>query len=292
MMKWKIFVPSAGLCLLCMSLRSSNHLLIGYGSPSEITAQSTGAADVRRLLSVAVMAIKYNFESLGKWCISVINYHCDTSTFISDCSDGDLERLAHIAYHDNIASSESPSPLLRTLQTKWLKLLKDNEQLSVNLALDVGEKYKWDTFRGILYHREALRMCSTPPQGNRGVISPLQALNLTHDRRVLAGFASLSLFWDRFASRKVPFVQLCDNQEYHRTHCNYYYNLMWAEIILSATAAQNVVNVTGRIMHMHKAVPSVMSYKSISARCQQQILDGLLNAYDELVENLPYHFLM
>ena len=81
------------------------------------------------------MADKYNFESLSKWSVSVISYHCESSSFISTCSDSDLDRLAYIAHYENIASSsDSPSPLLRTLQTKWLKLLKDNEQLSISHA--------------------------------------------------------------------------------------------------------------------------------------------------------------
>jgi hypothetical protein len=93
--------------------------------------------------------------------------------------------------------------LCSLVEQKWLPRLKQGGDLQLRHALDFGDAHDMQTFLGEAYYQQARDMKPFAPAPAIGSeVVDFSPLNLTPSQlqRLLSGYCSLSLFWEKFSS--------------------------------------------------------------------------------------------
>jgi len=171
-----------------------------YALPGEIQWQNDAQTDISRLLSIAVLSHKYILPSFESWALYMICAHSKSRRdYLNTCPQDMLYGIFEAAL------AGGRPDLCKLVEEKWLPRLKRGE-LPLRDALDFGEKHGMREFLGNAYYQQAMDMNLFPPTpGTCGVIDFSQS-NLTPQQlqRLLSGYCSLSLFWERLKKMSVP----------------------------------------------------------------------------------------
>ncbi|KAJ6585498.1 hypothetical protein B0H19DRAFT_1059716 [Mycena capillaripes] len=168
-----------------------------YALPTEIQSQNNDEANIERLVAVANMSHKYSLSSFEAWALSIVWIHCQPKR---DYLDGCPENMLHGTYE--AAAAGGRQDLCTRVEQKWLVRLKRGE-LELRHALDFGEAHNMRAFLADAYYQQARDMKPLAPKLIIGSeVADFSRLNLTNSQvqRLLSGYCSLSLFWERFGS--------------------------------------------------------------------------------------------
>jgi hypothetical protein len=173
-------------------------MLIHGRSPTEIQLQNDPGANIERLLAVANMSHKYSVASFETWALSIIWIHCQSARdYLNDCGQNMLDGIY------GAAAAGGRRDLCSLVEQKWLPRLKQGGDLQLRHALDFGDAHDMRTFLGEAYYQQARDMKPFAPAPAIGSeVVDFSPLNLTPSQlhRLLSGYCSLSLFWEKFSS--------------------------------------------------------------------------------------------
>ncbi|KAJ7812771.1 hypothetical protein B0H13DRAFT_2470244, partial [Mycena leptocephala] len=169
-----------------------------YALPTEIQLQNDPGANIERLLAVANMSHKYSVASFETWALRIIWIHCQSSRdYLNDCGQNMLDGIY------GAAAAGGRRDLCSLVEQKWLPRLKQGGDLQLRHALDFGDAHDMRTFLGEAYYQQARDMKPFAPAPAIGSeVVDFSPLNLTPSQlhRLLSGYCSLSLFWEKFSS--------------------------------------------------------------------------------------------
>ncbi|KAJ7105072.1 hypothetical protein C8R43DRAFT_1047100 [Mycena crocata] len=183
-----------------------------YALPTELQSQNDRGADIARLVSVANMSHKYIFPSCETWALNLIWIHCkEGMDYLDDCPQDMLCRVFEAAARGD------RQDLCNLVEERWLSRLKSGE-LRLRDALDFGEKHDRRKFLGDAYCQRALDMKSFILVAESQISDFSQSdLTPTQLYRLLSGYCSLSLFWERFSATTVS--RSCGSSSRHQSSC-------------------------------------------------------------------------
>jgi len=178
-----------------------------YALPTEIQMQTEhGMADLTRLVAVAKMSHKYGLPSFETWALQIIWIHCQPGMdYLDDCPQDMLCRIFEAA------EKGGRQDLCSFVEERWLRRLKSGHA-GLREALDFGAMHNRRDFLGKAYYQQALNMKSLgSPMGASGATDFQSQPNLTHEQmhRLLSGYCSISLAWDRFRRMNIPHTDDC-----------------------------------------------------------------------------------
>jgi hypothetical protein len=168
-------------------------------SPPEIQAQNNSEASIERLLAVATMSHKYSLSSFEAWALGVIWIHSRSKRDYLNTCPRDMLSGIHQA-----ATAGGHKDLCGLVEQKWLSRVKRRE-LQLRHALDFGETHGMALFLACGYYQQA-RSLKSPTLGAGSEVADFSHLNLTHAQlhRLLAGYCTLSLFWETCITSTCP----------------------------------------------------------------------------------------
>ncbi|KAK7022170.1 BTB domain-containing protein [Favolaschia claudopus] len=172
-----------------------------YALPTEIQAQNNPNTQIERLVAVANMSHKYSLASFEFWAIDIILIHCKSSRdYLKICHPTVLESIYQ-------AATAAECRVLQDLvEEKWLLRLK-SRKLQLRHALDFAEAHGMQNFLAMAYFQQARDMKSCALKLNTGSeVADYSSLNLTEAQlhRLLAGYCSLTLYWQMFKETTLP----------------------------------------------------------------------------------------
>ncbi|KAJ7464734.1 hypothetical protein B0H11DRAFT_1870390 [Mycena galericulata] len=176
-----------------------------YALPTEIQMQNEQGTDLARLVAVARMGHKYTLSSFEKWALNIVWIHCQPGMdYLDTCSQDMLCEIFEAA------EKGGRQDLCGLVEQRWLRRLKSG-QLPLRHALDFGEMHHRRAFLGDAYYQQALDLKSLASIKDWSAAADFSQSNLTHEQlhRLLSGYCSLALAWERFRRTPVPSKQTC-----------------------------------------------------------------------------------
>ncbi|KAF8651955.1 hypothetical protein AX16_004598 [Volvariella volvacea WC 439] len=165
-----------------------------YALPSEIISQNdVKRVDIPRLVSLARISRKYQFESIERWTLEVLTAHLNphsTCKFLDECPIDFVIKILEVSLLSSLKLEEH-------IIGKWLGRIQ-NGQFDIAYALNVAERLKLRKFQGSLYYAQLNAISEQllkSPSNSLNVYDLVSKLPLTADQknRLYAGAWSLSL---------------------------------------------------------------------------------------------------
>lgn len=235
-----------------------------------------------RLLHLATISHKYNFPTLEKWSMDIVVLNCSSGlNYFASCPAGDIETIFKAAIRTNRMD------LRDLVEEIWISRLKAEPWLPVLRALRFGDAHNMRGFLGEVYYIQAMRSFIAPPcdSFSSAPIPIPSPLGTPHDQRLLAGFYSLAMLWERFCTTKFVRSTSCS---YH--YCSFPAPEFWDNAFKSS-AVRNCrsTDIIGRIESV-QAFQSGHRGKHCSA-CQSHFSETLSTYQADIRANLADHFL-
>lgn len=180
-------------------------------------------------MSLAVISHKYNLPSFEKWSLDIIYRHCHArNPYFDNCSASQTERLLDVSFHGD------HTELRGLIEECWIYHFEARHQgFLIGHALDVAEKYGLREFLGSLYYHEVSRSLGyiAPLPDSTAVSFAPDDLGPNHVLRLLTGFHSLSLYWQRTVSDAPPLeMNIACNAGAHHHFCLPTWRAFWYSV--------------------------------------------------------------
>ncbi|KAJ7606567.1 hypothetical protein DFH06DRAFT_240104 [Mycena polygramma] len=187
-----------------------------YALPTEIQSQNDPEANIERLVAVARMSNKYCLSSFETWALGIVWIHCRSDRdYLNGCAENMLGEI----YEAAAAWGRQPADLCSLVEQKWLSRLRRRD-LQLRHALDFGEAHGMQAFLAEAYYQQARDMKALAPKLVTGSeVADLSTLDLTSSQmhRLLSGYCSLSVFWERFSGTILGKTCLAGSVNNHKT---------------------------------------------------------------------------
>lgn len=211
--------------------------------------------------------------------------------YLSTCSSEDFVRLVEVAIRC------CRTDLCDLVVDKWIARIKVRNHLPLLPALLTSDKYNLRRLQGFAYYRQLLDMNSvTPLPGSTVTKFSHPDLSSVQIRRLLAGYWSLSRYWERLrtSAPEFPRAENCSPQ-IHQVVCVATWSKRWLVAAGSTEAnKRGPANVLMKIHYMREVLlqDELFSRNMLpSATCRKSALDTVAGLYNSLHESLAEHFL-
>ncbi|KAJ7173269.1 hypothetical protein C8R46DRAFT_1347998 [Mycena filopes] len=177
-----------------------------YAHALDVQYSSMPLTDIYKLIDTVQIAHKYALEQSEKWAINAITYICVKKKLLKTCAVDVYVALLRL-------DLLSPMPTVKSYVRKhWADRLRESDPaLSLAEALDTAEEVGFRRFLGDLYYLQLSKL-DEPAHNTPGtqVAPPLPAaLSDTHKLRLMVGYRSLLLSWNRIAAHPIALEGTC-----------------------------------------------------------------------------------
>lgn len=192
--------------------------------------------DIRKLVSLYLIAHKYQFKSHEKFAQGLLRAHCSNieekpphiQEYFVSCSQRRLKALMKIALLTEEATTNLS--LRSSLQKIWLFCFEQKPHESMFYALDIGEMLELRSFMGKLYYYLLITIDAHRNEGSMVYSHPVD--DSTPHQRLLffQGYWSLQQYWSNFIKASQKKFRCPSNQPTHG--CNQVWKEFWPKFKL------------------------------------------------------------
>ncbi|KAF8651934.1 hypothetical protein AX16_004578 [Volvariella volvacea WC 439] len=170
-----------------------------YALPADICSQcDANLVDVPRLISLARIGRKYQFESLEQWSLNLLTTHITSRSpcvSLDTCPTDPLIKVLELAVL-------SDRKQLEELTAEKLLIRTRKGQLDISHTLMAAERLNLRSLQGSLYYAQLVAISEPlvlPSIDSIDIQSKVASLSLTPDQKIklCAGMWSLTLFWNK-----------------------------------------------------------------------------------------------
>ncbi|KAH6912821.1 hypothetical protein BKA70DRAFT_1184130 [Coprinopsis sp. MPI-PUGE-AT-0042] len=188
-------------------------LLWAIEMPKEDLAhQPKDYRDVDMIVNLAMAARPFGLEDVRTWALGVVQRAVDDDVFMASCNSSTLARIVEVAHYCHKLA------LVPAVAAKWHERLLAKTAPAVP-AMHISERFNLKELKGMAYYRYLMEMAEGQDAGTDGVYAPLRVnekVNNGQTMRLLAGYMSLTKYWERFRSRPLdlPLGSDCSDDEH------------------------------------------------------------------------------
>ncbi|KAJ7149467.1 hypothetical protein C8R43DRAFT_887923 [Mycena crocata] len=200
-----------------------------YLSPFHLQYARLHTGEINSLISTAQFTHKYGLESFERWTKTAITTLCSKDRW-------KLLKTCAVDLYVTLLRMHSLHSLLwvkKQIRRYWVSRLRKNEtSVTMAHALDIAEELQFRDLQGDLYYLQLqkLREQDAIDIPATQAAPPLPAeLSVVHQLRLLTGYRSLDLSWNRLAKTPLalPALTCTEGTAAHDLHCVAVWDEQW-----------------------------------------------------------------
>jgi hypothetical protein len=245
--------------------------------------------DVETILSLAIAARPFGLEDVHAWSLGVVHRAVEDTTFMDSCNSSTLTKIVEVAHY-----CHKPT-LIPAVASKWRERLLAKTAPAVP-AMHTAERFSLKDLKGMAYYRYLMEMAEGQDAGADGVFAPLRVndkVNNGQTMRLLAGYMSLTKFWERFRSKPIdlPLGPECSVEEHKG--CVAAWAKRWTSVVgWKRTLACSSADVLGCMKALADQLSNDESFggDALKPCCKLAGLKAIRVKSQEVEQNMGSHF--
>lgn len=198
-----------------------------HKSTDELSVLPQSYDDVEMILSLATAARPFGLEDVHTWSLGVVHRAVEDDAFMKSCGSSTLAKLIEVAHF-----CHKPG-LVPSITSKWHSRLL-NKMAPAVPAMHAAERFGLKDLKGVAYYSYLMDMAEGQEAGSDGAFAPLRVndkVNSAQTMRLLAGYMSLTKFWEKFRAKPLdlPLGPECSEQEH--TGCIAAWGKRWTSVV-------------------------------------------------------------
>ncbi|KAJ6462199.1 hypothetical protein C8R45DRAFT_1220639 [Mycena sanguinolenta] len=253
-----------------------------YSPPIQLQIHSIPVSALPEVVSLAKFSHKYAMDHWKQWALKVV------SRQLGDLSSLPTEHLPELYSLFNLL--ELNSSLRGRITKRWCEVV-EKDDLSIAPVLTAadaaGDRDALVSVYSIQIRRWENRPSRSDPESLfKDDISP------THCQRILSGYASLSLSWNRFRRPEPPSIfqdaqcQGGHTVQLHEARCMPYHRTHWSEAILDAEGRYpHLTQMARRLSHVLQHLKDNNPEPSSSSPRAADCFHAVIKRFNDYVQN-------
>ncbi|KAJ6550062.1 hypothetical protein B0H19DRAFT_1264925 [Mycena capillaripes] len=264
-----------------------------YSSPLDLQYSRISSDAIYKLIYTLKFAHKYRLESFETWAAEAITHVCDQAQgqLLNTCTPELYVALLEVDLLFPLSGVKA------SIRKRWVdRLRKRGPQLKLIQALDAADRLRFRALQGDVYYLQLQKLDVQALDIAAAHAAPPLPTELSdvHKLRLLTGYRSLILSWDRMAATPLALVGTCTEDFMdHLDSCIPQWNTMWTEGVNAISTSSVTPIRRGDLVASLKTLRAYLVARDNGgcAMVTQAVKEGLPHLITTIETSIPDHFL-